>query len=83
VGVDLVGMFHRPELGTTCLRLVEASLPCDLTATIQVARWVYQQTEKAKGQVWVVERVVRHLSPGWSQCLSLSSSDLPRPEFFN
>ena len=26
VGVDLVGMFHRPEPGTTCLRLVEASL---------------------------------------------------------
>src|SRR5947199_6657170 len=26
VGVDLVGMFHRPDPGTTCLRLVEASL---------------------------------------------------------
>jgi len=26
VGVDLVGMFHRPAHGMTCLRLVEASL---------------------------------------------------------
>ena len=26
VGVDLVGMFHRPAPGLTCLRLVEASL---------------------------------------------------------
>ena len=26
VGVDLVGMFHRPGPGMTCLRLVEASL---------------------------------------------------------
>ena len=26
VGVDLVGMFHLPPPGTTCLRLVEASL---------------------------------------------------------
>ncbi len=26
VGVDLVGMFHRPDPGLTCLRLVEASL---------------------------------------------------------
>jgi SAM-dependent methyltransferase len=26
VGVDLVGMFHRPDPGITCLRLVEASL---------------------------------------------------------
>src|SRR4051812_19810275 len=26
VGVDLVGMFHRPDFGPTCLRLVEASL---------------------------------------------------------
>ncbi len=26
VGVDLVGMFHRPDPGLSCLRLVEASL---------------------------------------------------------
>lgn len=26
IGVDLVGMFHRPESGLECLRLVEASL---------------------------------------------------------
>jgi 5-methylcytosine-specific restriction endonuclease McrA len=59
---------HRTELDA---RLLEASLPCDLTATVQIARWVYQQTEKGNGQVWVVERVMRHLSPGWPECLRL------------
>jgi len=50
-------------------RLIEASLPCDPTATVQIARWVYNQTEKANGQVWVAKSVMEHLSPGWEQCL--------------
>jgi hypothetical protein len=37
-------------------RLSEALLPCHLMATVQIARWVDQQTEKANGQVWVDER---------------------------
>src|SRR5439155_11085159 len=44
-------------------------LPCDVTATVQIAKWVYQQTEKANGQVWVMEKVLRHLSAEWSQVL--------------
>ena len=58
---------HQAELQT---RLVEAALPCDLTATVQIAKWVYQQTEKANGQVWVEEKVLRHLGPNWAKCLS-------------
>jgi hypothetical protein len=50
-------------------RLIEASLPCDPTATVQIARWVYNQTEKANGQVWVSKREMKHLSPGWEQFL--------------
>jgi hypothetical protein len=50
-------------------RLIEASLPCDLSATVQIARWIYLQTEKANGQVWVARREMMHLSPGWEQCL--------------
>ncbi len=50
--------------------LQKAALPCDLTATVQIARWVYQQTEKANGQVWVVEKVLQHLGPGWARCLA-------------
>ena len=53
-------------------RLQEAALPCDLSASMQVARWVYEQTEKAHGQVWVRERVLQHLGPAWSQCLSMN-----------
>ena len=54
---------HRAELDA---RLVAAALPCDLTATVQIAKWVYQQTEKANGQVWVEEKVLRHLGPTWA-----------------
>lgn len=58
---------HQAELHE---RLVRAALPCDLTATVQIARWVYRQTEKANGQVWVEEKVLRHLSAEWSQCFA-------------
>lgn len=51
-------------------RLLAAALPCDLTATMQIAKWVYQQTEKANGQVWVEEKVLRHLSPEWVRCFA-------------
>jgi 5-methylcytosine-specific restriction endonuclease McrA len=50
-------------------RLIEASLPCDPSATVQIARWICHQTEKANGQVWVTRREMKHLSPGWEQCL--------------
>ena len=39
-------------------------------ATVKIAKWVYQQTEKANGQVWVMEKVLRHLSAEWSQCFA-------------
>jgi 5-methylcytosine-specific restriction endonuclease McrA len=58
---------HQAELQE---RLVAAALPCDLTATVQIAKWVYQQTEKANGQVWVTERVLQRLSPAWPQCFA-------------
>jgi 5-methylcytosine-specific restriction endonuclease McrA len=58
---------HQEEL--QC-RLQEALLPCDPSAAIQIAKWVYQQTDKANGQVWVTEKVLQHLSPAWPQCLS-------------
>jgi hypothetical protein len=37
---------------------------------VQIAQWAYQQTAKANGQVWVKERVLQHLSPGWLQCFA-------------
>ena len=51
-------------------RLHEAAFPCDSNVSIQIARWVYQQTEKANGQVWVKEKVLKHLRHSWSPCLS-------------
>lgn len=58
---------HQAELQE---RLVAAALPCDLTATVQIAKWVYSQTEKANGQVWVMEKVLRHLVPTWAACFA-------------
>ena len=53
---------HHVELQA---RLTEAALPYDSTATVQIARWVYQQTEKANGQVRLKEKELRRLSPEW------------------
>ena len=58
---------HQVELQE---RLVASALPCDLTATVQIAKWVYEQTEKANGQVWVMEKVLRHLGPEWVRCFA-------------
>jgi 5-methylcytosine-specific restriction endonuclease McrA len=58
---------HQVELPA---RLQDGGLPGDASASIQIAKWVYQQTEKANGQVWVMERVLQHLGPTWSQWLS-------------
>jgi hypothetical protein len=38
---------HREHQAEFQERLVAAVLPCDLTATVQIAKRVYQQTEKA------------------------------------
>ena len=51
-------------------RLQEAGLPCDCLSSARIARWAYEQTEKANGQVWVMEKVLHHLGPTWRECLS-------------
>jgi hypothetical protein len=51
-------------------RLQKAALPCDLPAAIQIAKWVYQQSASANGQVWVKEKTLEHLSPSWLHRLS-------------
>ena len=61
---------NRERQGELQERLVGAALPCDLTATVRIARWVYRQAEQANGQVWVEKRVLERLSPAWPQCLS-------------
>jgi 5-methylcytosine-specific restriction endonuclease McrA len=58
---------HQEELES---RLQAAMLPCDLSGAIQVAKWAYQQTEKANGQVWVTEKLLQHLSNDWPQCFA-------------
>ncbi len=55
---------HTDELQET---IVASALPCDLNASMQVAKWMYQQTEKSNGQVWVMEKVLKHLDPAWGE----------------
>jgi len=45
----------RGEVHYQQKRLVAATVPCDVSATVQIAKWVYHQIEKANGQVWVME----------------------------
>lgn len=56
---------HENELQE---RLAAAALPFDGKATIQVAKWVYRQTEEAKGQVWVEKRTLIPLGLDWMLC---------------
>ena len=63
---------NREELHA---RLREAELPCDLSASVQVAEWAYEQTEKANGQVWVTERTLRHPRQNGVSCWSSNSGE--------
>ena len=58
---------HREELQS---RFHAAGLAFDTSATVQIARGVYRQTEKSNGQVWVVEKQLKHLEPAWVEYLS-------------
>lgn len=57
---------HAPEIHE---RLTEAALPHDLGASVRIAEWAYEQTERASGQVWVVQKDFRHLGPEWRRLL--------------
>lgn len=47
------------------LLLEKAGLPHDLPASVRIAQWAYEQTEKARGQVWVEKKQLVHLGTGW------------------
>jgi len=51
-------------------RLKAGGLPADLQASQQIAKWIYQQTEDMKGQVWVAGKVLRPLDPSWAACFA-------------
>ena len=61
-------LLHQDELRS---RLQDAALPCDISASIRIAKWVYEQTERSNGQVWVTEKELQHLSPAWIHCLNV------------
>ena len=50
-------------------RLAAAAMPHDLAASVRIAEWAYEQTERANGQVWVAKDLFRHLGPEWRELL--------------
>jgi hypothetical protein len=58
---------HRDELR---LRMADAGVPTDVTASERIAKWIYGQTEQAAGQVWVKESVMQRLGPCWARCFA-------------
>jgi diadenosine tetraphosphate (Ap4A) HIT family hydrolase len=59
----LARLFDPPDVEFATAWTLVARAHVLLVATVQIARRLYQQTEKANGQVWVVEKVLRHLGP--------------------
>jgi len=55
--------------GELSQRFDAIELPHDIQASIRVAEWAYAQTEKAGGQVWVRDRILKHLPPDWRRFL--------------
>jgi hypothetical protein len=51
------------------VRLTEAAVPQDLAASVRIAQSAYEQTERARGQVWVSKDVFRHLGAEWKRLL--------------
>ena len=48
---------------------MEIDLPHDFLASVRITEWAYEQTERAKGQVWVSRNVLRHLGAEWRKLL--------------
>ena len=61
------------RLGGDRLRqwLDRAELPHELCATLGIADWAYEQTEKAQGQVWVEKKQLVHLGMEWRTLLPI------------
>ena len=57
---------HCEELAA---RFTAAEVINDMPASVRIARWAYEQTEQAGGQVWVTKDMLRHLGPEWRHLL--------------
>jgi hypothetical protein len=39
-------------------------------SSVSITRWAYRQTANADGLVWVREKLLKHLEPGWERLLA-------------
>ena len=49
---------------------LDAALPNDLPASTSITHWAYRQTATAGGLVWVRDKLLKHLEPGWERLLA-------------
>ena len=50
-------------------RLRDANLSHDLSASLRITEWAYEQLECANGQVWLTDSVFQHLGARWRELL--------------
>jgi hypothetical protein len=50
---------------------ISANLRADLNASVQIARWAYDQAYTAQSLTWVRGKVYRALGPEWQRVFSL------------
>ncbi|MCY2928734.1 MAG: HNH endonuclease [Planctomycetota bacterium] len=58
---------HGEALGRA---FADASLPYDVSSSVSITRWAYRQTATAGGLVWVQDKTLKHLDPGWERLLA-------------
>ena len=49
--------------------LGDAGLPNDLTASVRIAEWAYEQVERSQGQVWIAKDQFEYLGSEWRELL--------------
>ena len=59
---------NRVNQDQLCGRLRELGLPYDSAASLRIAEWAYEQTERADGQVWLRKDVFEYLRQSGGAC---------------
>lgn len=72
--VDHLGAWqerNRVHCEELVARFTAAEIISDLSASVRIARWAYEQTEQAGGQVWVTKDVLKRLGDEWRLVLGV------------
>jgi hypothetical protein len=59
---------HHEELAAG---FAAAEVIADLPASLRIARWAYEQTQQAGGQIWLTKDVLKRLGAEWRLVLGV------------